>query len=56
MANRKIVAVIPYSLVHQRLKQADEMRTFSIKLLQANPHLAAKAGARVRAMLVPLSD
>jgi hypothetical protein len=46
--------VIPYALVHQRLRQADEMRAFSIRLLQNNPHLAAKAGARVLAMLAPL--
>jgi hypothetical protein len=54
MPSDKAAAEIPYVLVHQRLKQGDEMRTFAIKLLLANPHLAAKAGERVQAMLAPL--
>jgi hypothetical protein len=47
-------AAIPYAVVHLRLRQSDEMREFSIRLLQNNPHLAAKSGARVLAMLAPL--
>ena len=54
MASSKPVAEIPYVLVHQRLVQAAEMRAFSIKMLLANPHLAAKAGPRVQAILAPL--
>ena len=54
MASSKPAAEIPYVVVHQRLVQAAEMRAFSIKMLLANPHLAAKAGARVQAILAPL--
>jgi MSHA pilin protein MshD len=48
-------AVLAEQVMLARLRQSDEMREFFIQMWQQNPALARQGGARVQALLTPLS-